>query len=239
MTGMTTHNTRSLALFLKWVLLLAWVVGASARAAPSSSRAPERSSYWRERVSLFKTITHRPDVVMIGDSLTDGGEWRELFPEQNIANRGIDSDTSDGVLARLDDIVAAQPQRAFVMIGINDFADAHRPVETVWANYKKIVRGLEAGGVKVVVLSTLPCNATKAAWKSCASLNPKIRQLNTHLATLASDSVSMIDLWPALVANGNLKSEFTFDGIHLNGDGYQQWKNAIAPFMPVTTAVAP
>lgn len=234
---MTQYNTRTIALFLRYFLLLAWVVGVSARAAPTSSREPERSSYWRERVSLFKAITHQPDVVMIGDSLTDGGEWRELFPEQNIANRGIDSDTTDGVLARLGDIVDTKPQSAFVMVGINDFADAHRSVAAVWANYKKIVRGLESGGVKVIVLSTLPCNETKGAWKSCASFNRKIRQLNTHLATLASDSVTVIDLWPALVSKGQLKTEFTFDGIHLNGNGYRQWKNAIAPFMPMNAAV--
>ena len=51
----------------------------------------------------------KPDVVMIGDSLTDGAEWREIFPDQKIVNRGIDSDTTDGVLARLDEIVSIKP----------------------------------------------------------------------------------------------------------------------------------
>lgn len=233
---MTAHKPWPLTLRTGCLLLVA--LGASAIAAQPTRQAAERTSYWRERVSLFKAITHRAEVVMIGDSLTDGGEWREMFPEQNIANRGIDSDTTDGVLARLDDIVAAKPQLAFVMIGINDFADAHRTVAAVWANYQQIVRRLEAGGVKVIVLSTLPCNEAKGAWKSCASFNGKIRGLNTRLAALASPSVTVIDLWPALVTRGNLKSEFTFDGIHLNGDGYQQWKSAIAPFMPMSAAPA-
>lgn len=205
---------------------------------PAWAGGPERASYWRERVSLFKAITHHADVVMIGDSLTDGGEWRELFPEQNIANRSIDSDTTDGVLARLDDMVAARPQLAFVMIGINDFADARRTVAAVWANYQQIVLRLEAGGVKVIVLSTLPCNEAKGAWKSCTSFNSQIRRLNTRLATLASPSVTVIDLWPAFVTRGNLRSDFTLDGIHLNGDGYRQWKNAIAPFMPISAPPA-
>lgn len=130
----------------------------------------------------------------------------------------------------------AKPKLAFVMIGINDFSDAHRPVAAVWANYQKIVSRLEAGGIKVIVLSTLPCNKTKGTWKSCATFNSKIRELNTRLAMLASSSVTVIDMWPALATKGNLRGEFTFDGIHLNGDGYQQWKNAIAPFMPVNSA---
>lgn len=223
--------------FGQCMLFAAFGACASACAAtPVPNPPPERSSYWRERVSLFKTIRHRADVVMIGDSLTDGAEWGELFPEQNIANRGIESDTTDGLLARLGDIVEAKPKLAFVMIGINDFSDAHRSVAAVWANYQQIVSRLVSAGTQVIVLSTLPCNKTKAAWKSCAALNEKIRELNTQLSTLAGSGVTVIDMWPALVAKGNLKGEFTFDGIHLNGEGYRQWKNVIAPFMPMSPA---
>ena len=171
---------------------------------------------------------------MVGDSLTDGAEWAELFPQADIGNRGIDGDTTEGVLARLDDILAARPRQAFIMIGVNDFADGHRGVDAVFASYRSIVARLERSGVLVVVQSTLPCNAAKAQWKSCASFNGKIGQLNVRLATLASARVRFVDLWPLLAADGNLKSEFTYDGVHLNGEGYRQWQRAIAPFMPAT-----
>ena len=126
---------------------------------------------------------------------------------------------------------------AFVMIGTNDFADAHRSVAAVWANYQQIVKRLESSGIKVVVVSTLPCHTVKGAWKSCGSYNSKIRVLNTRLARLSGSRVTFLDLWPVLVAGGNLRAEFTFDGIHLNGNGYQQWKKAMAPFMPVIAAL--
>ena len=207
------------------------VFGADARAAGPPEQAL-RSSYWRERTSLFRTFGRRPAVVMIGDSLTDGAEWVEMFPRQDIATRGIDSDTTDGVLARLDDIVAARPRQAFVMIGINDFADAARDVDAVFADYRAIVARLQQAGVKVVVQSTLPCNEAKAVWKFCASFNGKIAQLNARLRTLASSGVAFVDLWPLLAVGGDLKAEFTFDGVHLNGEGYRQWQRAIAPLMP-------
>ena len=209
--------------------LLALSAGMAAAAEPQA--VPQRSSYWRERTSFFRTFGQRPDVVMIGDSLTDGAEWAEMFPRQDIANRGIDSDTTDGVLGRLDDIVAARPRQAFVMIGINDLADATRNVDGVFANYRAIVARLEQAGVKVVVQSTLPCNEAKAAWKSCASINGKIAQLNMRLRTLASSGVAFVDLWPLLAVGGNLKAEFTIDGVHLNGAGYRQWQRGIAPLM--------
>lgn len=201
-----------------------------ANAAPAV--VPGRSSYWHERSSFFHTFAREAQVVMVGDSLTDGAEWREMFADQDIVNRGIDGDTTDGVLARLDDILVIKPKRAFVMIGINDFAEAGRSVDAVFSNYSAIVSQLAQHGVKVFVQSTLPCNEAKGAWKSCAGLNPRIGQLNARLTGLASANVTFIDLVPVLSAKGGLKNEFTYDGVHLNGEGYRQWKNAIAPYMP-------
>ena len=205
---------------------------AIAAPAQTPAKAPQRSSYWREKTSFFKAFGQPADVVMIGDSLTDGAEWREMFPGEKIANRGIDSDTTAGVLARLDEILAIHPKQAFLMVGINDFADAHRKVDAVFSDYRAIVARLEQGGVKVVVQSTLPCNVAKGRWKACGSLNGKIAQLNARLATLASANVSYVDLWPALAGKGGLRGEFTEDGVHLNGEGYRQWKNAIGKLMP-------
>ena len=171
---------------------------------------------------------------MIGDSLTDGAEWKEMFPEQDIVNRGIDGDTTHGVLARLDSIMKLEPKEVFVMIGINDFAEQHRPLASVFAHYRTLIRRLSQTGAQVFVQSTLPCNESKGAWKSCASLNPQIRQLNARLKTLASenDNVIFLDLRPVLARKGGLKRELTYDGVHLNGEGYRLWKDAIAPHMP-------
>jgi lysophospholipase L1-like esterase len=202
----------------------------------SALRAPdapvERPSYWNERTSFFHTFPSVSTVVMIGDSLTDGAEWHEMFPNMSIANRGIDGDTTDGVLDRLDAIMLARPAAAFIMIGINDFAEAGRSVETVFDNYRTIISRLEKQGIKVVVQSTLPCNEMKGAWKSCSSIIGKIRQLNLRLARLASERVIFVDLTPVLGRDGGLKDELTYDGVHLNGEGYRLWKAAIASYMP-------
>ena len=213
-------------------LALLAALGAGTASAAGPEAPPERSSYWRERTSLFRTFTHNAQVVMIGDSLTDGAEWAELFPRQDIANRGIDGDTTEGVLARLDDILAARPRQAFVMIGINDFADAHREVDAVFADYRSIVSRLERARVRVVVQSTLPCNEALGQWKSCTAINARIARLNALLATLASAHVRFVDLRPLLAPDGNLGTGFSFDGVHLNGEGYRLWQRGIAPFMP-------
>jgi lysophospholipase L1-like esterase len=213
-----------------WAPALLAFACASAGAQPQD--AGQRSSYWRERTSFFQAFGQPADVVMVGDSLTDGAEWSEIFPGHRIVNRGIDGDTTRGVLGRLDTILAARPKRVFVMLGINDFADGHRGVAAVFRDYRLLVARLQAAGVKVIVQSTLPCNAVKGAWKSCKSLNPRVAQLNARLATLASDTVTFVPLSQLVAADGGLRSELSFDGVHLNGQGYLLWRDAIAPFMP-------
>ena len=42
-------------------------------------------------------------VLMLGDSLTAQGEWNAMLGEPLVANRGIDGDTSAGLLARVGD----------------------------------------------------------------------------------------------------------------------------------------
>ncbi len=208
---------------------------ASAPAAPrgpAPSPAPLHTPYWLERTSFFDRFAAPADVVMAGDSLTDGAEWAEMFPGLRIVNRGIDGDTTRGLLERVDGLLAPHPTRVFLMAGINDFAEDHRSVDAVFADYRRLVDRLRQGGAQVVVQSTLPCNAAKAAWKSCRSLLPRIRQLNARLATLAQDGVQFVSLAALAAPDGGLRSEFTFDGVHLNGRGYQLWKEAIAPLMP-------
>ena len=193
--------------------------------------ASAHDSYWYERTSLFDAVKTTSSVVMVGDSLTDGAEWRELFPDVSIANRGIDGDTTGGVLERMASIASVHAQKAFVMIGINDFTDAGKSVEEVFGNYMKIVAALRQGGAEVFVQSTLMCNESKAAWKSCAAANEKIKQLNRKLAAAGQGEFTFIDINRKLADEGGLKDELTYDGVHLNGNGYLLWKDEIAPFV--------
>jgi lysophospholipase L1-like esterase len=193
--------------------------------------ATTHDSYWYERTSLFDAVKTTSSVVMVGDSLTGGAEWRELFPDVSIANRGIDGDTTGGVLERMAGIASVHAQKAFVMIGINDFTDAGKSVEEVFGNYMKIVAALKLGGAEVFVQSTLMCNERKAAWKSCAAANAKIRQLNRKLAAPGQKAFTFIDINRKLADKGGLRDELTYDGVHLNGSGYLLWRDEIAPFV--------
>ena len=69
-------------------------------------------------------------VLMLGDSLTAQGEWNAMLGKPLVANRGIDGDTSAGVLARVGDDADFCGDTVVIWIGTNDVLQEHaaRPV---------------------------------------------------------------------------------------------------------------
>ena len=50
------------------------------------------STYYHQRVSLFRTLPQtKGDIIFLGNSITDGGEWGEMFADLKVKNRGIRS----------------------------------------------------------------------------------------------------------------------------------------------------
>jgi lysophospholipase L1-like esterase len=183
-----------------------------------------------EKKSFFDALGTYASTVMIGDSLTDGAEWKEMFPGSAVVNRGVDGDNTAGVLRRMDGITSARARKAFVMIGINDFKEG-RTVDAVFEDYRTIVSALGKSGMKVFVQSTLMCNGVKAEWIGCAAIQGKIRDLNRRLAGLASANVTYIDINAGLTGPEGLRPDLTYDGVHLNGEGYRIWRDEISKFV--------
>ncbi len=186
------------------------------------------SGYYYRKKSFFEQFgKHDYDVVFIGDSLTDGAEWEDLFPSLKIANRGISGDRTDGILKRLENIYATSAEKAFIMVGINDFFSGV-PVNDVFANYKTIVDRLTSHRMKIYIQSTI------LAGQRYPALNSKILELNEKLQRLAdeSESVTYIDLNAGLSTDLSLNPRYSEDGIHLNGKGYSVWKKMIVDYIP-------
>lgn len=175
--------------------------------------------------------------VFLGDSIS---LWfpTDLLPE-NITwlNQGISGETSAGVLKRLNLLDKTQPQKIFVMIGINDLI---RGIDdaTILENYRQIVDSLRRQHPKteIVVQSILPHGAEEATWEGKDKLikisNHRIRQLNTELQNIASKAgAKYLDLHRLFTnQEGNLLNDFTTDGLHLSHEGYIVWRSALKIF---------
>ena len=159
------------------------------------------------------------DIVFLGDSLTDGARWDELFPGKPVKNRGINGDTTHGVLQRLDDILAGKPAVVFLLIGTNDLAWYSRDEDSnVVKNYRAILDRCrkESPETLVYVQSLLPRARHYAVTIQC---------LNKELQGLANQfGYTYIDLYPHFAGErGELRPELTNDNIHILGAGYDIW----------------
>jgi lysophospholipase L1-like esterase len=164
-------------------------------------------------------------VVFLGDSITEGGLWSDWFPEVPTSNRGISGETTTDILTRLDSAVN-RPQSVFLLAGTNDLGGGARP-DSVVRNLAMILDGLRerAPHAPLYLQSVMPRKS---------SFSADIRVLNGLLRRLADDrtNVQFVDLWPALSNDaGALRTEYTADGLHLNGAGYAAWTDAIRPLV--------
>lgn len=173
-------------------------------------------------------------TILAGDSLS---LWFpvEFLPEtRNWLNQAISGETSAGLLKRLKIFDRTQPEVIFVMIGINDLIRGVKD-ETILENQRQIMSYLRKAHpkVQIVILSILPHGAEEATWerkdKLLAIANSRIRQLNQQLQAIAAkEGVQYLDLH-SLFTNkqGNLRREFTSDGLHLSPQGYIVWRTAL------------
>ena len=117
---------------------------------------------------------------MIGDSNTQDAIWGEIFPNIKIANRGVDGDTTENILKRMDTIFSVKPKIALIMVGFNDIS-IDISINEIINNYVKIIEELKTNNINVVVQSTLECSRTK-----CGDKLDKLRQLNQKLEEYSS-----------------------------------------------------
>jgi lysophospholipase L1-like esterase len=178
------------------------------------------------RVTVYESLPGTAEIVMLGDSLTEWGNWNELLPGLSLINRGIGGDTSAGVLARLKEIAQRNPKTVVLMIGINDILQ-DIPPELVAVNIKQIVRWLRKNEIRVVLQSVLLMDVTAGR-----RANRRIKRLNTLICHIAEDESSQfLDLNPVLAPNGTLPPDLTRDGLHLAGRGYILWAESLRPLL--------
>lgn len=191
---------------------------------------PYLSLYYRFRTMYFSVDPH-PDrsIVFLGDSITDEGNWSQLFPQASVENRGIGGDTTLGVLNRLDQVIASKPTKIFLMIGTNDLCFG-RQIPDIVTNYRHILTRLktELPGTPVYIESVLPFNDTIFPSRSLRT-NSNISKLNNNIKSLAQQyQYQYIDLTTAFTdKDGRLPARYTKDGLHLNESGYILWRNQI------------
>ncbi len=209
------------------VALLAIVVFAS---------SAQHSTYYYQRATLFEKLpTNQNDIIFLGNSITDGGEWTELLGNPNARNRGISGDVTKGVIDRLHTITKGKPAKLFLLIGINDVSRG-LSADSIANNIKRIVSTVQTDtpNTKVYIQSILPVTPSFNMFHGHTSKLEVVKAVNSILQDYAvAQDITYIDLYSRFVDpnTGEMDRRYTNDGLHLLGAGYVLWAEIIKPYI--------
>ena len=201
----------------------------------AGSKSKRHSTYYYQRATLFKSLPNDSnEIIFLGNSITDGGEWSELFNNLRIKNRGISGDVTLGILDRLSEVTESHPLQIFLMIGVNDLA-AGISQDTILARYERIITKIKSSSpeTELFVQSVLPVNPEFKKFSNHVNKTDEIIRLNKQLKKLCKNyKLTYIDLHSSFtIEDHKLNPKYTNDGLHLKGKGYLLWKSLVEDYI--------
>lgn len=188
---------------------------------------PNMPQHYVERMAIYKkepVVTGK--IMFLGNSITEGANWKKLLKDSTILNRGISGDITFGILNRTDDVIKRKPSKLFILIGINDLFK-EIPDEVILQNIFSFVRQLKSGTPKteIFIQSILPVNKSFKNFPKNYDKEEHIVTINAQLKKLGKHfGYTYVDLYNQFTnTNEQLEEKYSFDGLHLNASGYTLW----------------
>lgn len=202
----------------------------------SSAQERKYSTFYEQRATLFEELpVTSKDIIFLGNSITNGGEWGELFNNKNVKNRGISGDICMGVYDRLGAILRGKPAKIFLLIGINDISRG-TSADTIVYRIGMIVSKIrkESPKTKLYLQSVLPVTDHYKMFGGHTAHWQEIKEMNDGIKSLADkENLTYIDLYSSFVdeQTGKMNIDYTNDGLHLLGKGYMKWVEIVKPYI--------
>ena len=203
-------------------------------------RVIDAEKHYHHRMGVFAAEKVTPGaIVLVGSSHLEWFDTGRFLPGRRFVNRAIASDrlgiTERGILHRLD-ISVFDVQPAFIVFnnGVNDLGELWRTgepaLDEVFVAYERVtgaIRGRMAD-VPMLIVNELPTTGR------FAGINANIPALNAHiLGVAARRGCPHLDFYSEVVgADGELRAELTYDGLHLNDAGYELFAMSLDAYLP-------
>lgn len=189
--------------------------------------AAQVAAYRAEKIAMYESENARygdyeVDVAFLGDSLTDGYDVKNYYPQYLVSNRGIGGETTIGLEERMQvSLYDLKPKVAVMLIGANN-------MDTMFDNYESILLGFQENmpNTKIVLLSLTSMSGEWGKNNQLAAYN------NVKIKMLAEKyGYEYVDLYSALLNldSGEIYPEYTTDGGHLTAEGYEVLTAKITP----------
>lgn len=204
------------------ILALAAIFLASAQVSAQNDWAN-----FEKYASANAAVTTSPKAVFMGDSITQC--WYDadpgFFTDNNFACRGISGQTTSHMLVRMrKDVVDLHPKYVVILAGTNDIAlnNGFIEVDNIFGNIVSMCEIAKANKIRPVICSVLP--AKRYRWRpEVTDSAEKIIRLNSMLKDYAGrNRLTYVDYHSAMKDEENgLPAKWSYDGVHLNADGYE------------------
>lgn len=193
----------------------------------------EDSSYYYAQESWLRSLDSlkiNPEIVFIGDSIISQGKWQKYFPQKRICNLGMSGDVSFNLAYRAKIIKKWNPEKIFILVGVNDMSRIIDPVGNFSRDYKEMLKNIasENPNSQIFCISILPVS------EKSLSKNQLILKANKEISKIANENsnVAMLDIHKSFCdSSGMMSKKYTRDGIHLNEEGYAIFAGSLSKFV--------
>lgn len=201
-------------------------------------------SSWSEP-SAFKIEGTPAPIAALGDSITHGGgvmsvppgylmyDW-ETYCQVPVKNLGVSGDTTAAMLARFeDDVLPWKPRLLLIMGGVNDFREGTMGWDTV-QNLAAMSEKCHAYGIIPVFLTATPINAELMVRRIPGIAVPPVdwQEHQRYINNWVLQQPYSLDVSSVLTDEaGNLKAEYTTDGLHPDYFGKKYIGEAVGRYL--------
>ena len=215
------------------IVLILLIINLFTLAYYKNKEKQEKIEYQKRQEEKLKALETKEknkytDIVFLGDSLTDYYDLDKYY-NIKIINSGVEGWTTDDILNNLDEkVFKYYPKKLVLLIGTNDLRD-EKDTKYIIENIKKIVEEIKKKRpyTKIYIESLYPINNTNDSKISHDMVgvrkNEDIQEINKNIKNYCSNNnFTYIDMHKELLDNdGNLKLEYTKEGLHMSDEGYK------------------
>lgn len=179
-----------------------------------------------EKVNSGRTY----DTAFVGDSLTNMGDFENVFADKNCINLGIAGDTIRDCRSRIHLLQQSGAKKVFLLIGINSFIVDHDNFNIVLNSYEELIKEIQEAcpDIEIHLESLLPVSVWHDSY-----INPaEMAVFNANMKQIAEKyGAEYIDIHTFYDVDGYMDRSLTTDGVHLTAAGYQDWYDTVAEYL--------
>ena len=175
-------------------------------------------------------------VLFAGDSITEQYDLTKYYEYNNrtLINSGVGGYKTTHLIDKFyNTIEQYKPDKVFILIGTNDFL-LDRTNDEITDYTKTLINKTKnlSPDIKIYVETIYPINEIIKG-KNEKRNNKDIRKINAKVKKYCEENnITYIDMYSVLEdKEGNLKEEYTKDGLHLNDKGYEIVTKILKPYV--------